>query len=102
MPFQVVGKVRDFYCPMVPELEQPLEHLGNYILTAEEKTSCDLARAAVNRTDQGSLYEIGYAAGNLQFLECDRPLLPAVYLLHECSHPPTIGAYLIHRAEIQV
>jgi hypothetical protein len=42
MPFQVVGKVWDFDCPMVPELEQPLEHVGNYVLPAKEEIGRDL------------------------------------------------------------
>jgi hypothetical protein len=42
MPFQVVGKLLDFERPMVPQLEQPSEHVENYFLTAEEEISCDL------------------------------------------------------------
>src|SRR6266481_5100301 len=102
MPFQVVGKIRDFDRPVVPKLEQPLEHVGNYILTAEEEISCDLDYRAVNRAVQGSLHEISYAVRDFQLFEHDRPLLAAAYLLHEASYHLSISAYVIHRTEIQL
>src|SRR5580704_15238666 len=99
MALEVKSEVRDFCRSLAPQRQQLLEHLRDYVLTAEEEIRGHLDDRAINRATQGLAHEIGDACRGVQLPEGHFPTLPLINSREESSNPGSLSADLVHSAK---